>query len=601
MIRNVVANRRIHCTLREYVTSSARPDAEHAPRLPRYLRRQPHHAPSSSNQQFRSRHFDPSQDQASKTALRLLQPHTLSSRLKKLCDANKLDNAVAMLKSSPRDAQNTQVWNTLIWECMKVKRFNLGYQLYTDMKRRGFSPTARTFQTMFTGLSKIENWASHTKQLDNAHSIYDAFQRYMTSVKKHDPDGAELTSRPLTGYIKILGDNGLYQEVFDIYYALPSEGPAAPNELVYTAMFQALASTPSNSPLELHHQNADNAKLLWTQMQKSLKKSPTFTVDTYVATSAIAALSRGRASEVELAFTIVREYYGLRAPGDPSSQGSLPLSQQSLDIILKLCNTSKKYALCADFFQQVKRRPEALGGVDLLDHGHLNEVLKARIASPDVGAAYSCLETLEWMLRQEIVGRNGFRIRPTTVSYNLVMTACWRDGDWRSAARVFDLMTGYHSHDFMDGSVSKVPRRDERGAGRNLDPPAETLSSLMRTALTSRDSANVRQCLRIVDFLQVDRLFASDKTESNVMSKTRAFFTIKLAAAVVEAVQFIGGQGNRGTPPPDIARWRRLASAAEGFEKRRKAQKSDFLPTVVMERPREEKVQLTQYENMLRQ
>ncbi|KAG5646557.1 hypothetical protein DXG03_002860 [Asterophora parasitica] len=606
MIRNLAANRqldRVHaqccCVLRQYATfprraSHATPEAVDAPRLPRYLRRQSaapkpttaqpqgqDDGPSSLKREFRSRKFDPSKEQPSKTDIRLLEPHVLSARLKKLCDANKVDDAVAMLKNSPRDAQNTQVWNTLIWECMKVKRFNLSYQLYTDMKRRGFNPTARTFQTMFTGLSKIDNWASHTKQLDNAHSIYDAFQRYMASVKKHDPESAELTPGPLTNYVKILGDNELYQEVFDVYYALPSEGPLAPNVHLYTAMFQALASTPNARPTELHHQNADNAKVLWTQMQKALKKAPTsFAVDTYLATAAIAALSRGRTPEHELAFTITRSYFGLRAPGDPPSKGTLPLTQPALDAILKLCNSSRNFSLCVDFFQQVKRRPSAEGGIEILDHGHLNEVLRSRVAAPDAGAAYACLEMLEWMLRQEIVGRNGYRIRPTIASYNLVMTACWRDGDWRSAARVFDLMTGYHSHDFMDGAVSSAPRRDARGPGRSVDLGPETLSSLVRTALTSRDSASVRQCLRIVDFLGVDKMFASDRAEA---TKTKTFFTGKLAAAIVEALQFVAGASTKGTSPPEIARWRRLAGVAAQYEKRRAAQKSDFIPTMVLE------------------
>jgi hypothetical protein len=65
--------------------------------------------------------------------MRLLEPHVLSGRLKKLCDSNKVDDAVYMLKNAPLDAQNTQVWNTLIWEALKVKRFQLSYQLFVDV------------------------------------------------------------------------------------------------------------------------------------------------------------------------------------------------------------------------------------------------------------------------------------------------------------------------------------------------------------------------------------------------------------------------------------------------------------------------------------
>lgn len=81
---------------------------------------------------FRSRHYDPSK-QTPKSELRLLEPHVLSVRLKKLCDAGKIDDAVYMLKNAPLDAQNTPVWNTLIWETLKAKRYQLAYQLFVDV------------------------------------------------------------------------------------------------------------------------------------------------------------------------------------------------------------------------------------------------------------------------------------------------------------------------------------------------------------------------------------------------------------------------------------------------------------------------------------
>ncbi|KAG6854789.1 hypothetical protein C0991_001216 [Blastosporella zonata] len=582
---------RLHCcALRRYATTVRHPLVEEK-QLPRYLRRKSEF-PSSppSEKVYRSRHLDPAAPQTQdKSTIKLLEPYELSQRLKKLCDANKIDTAVAMLKSTPRDAQNTQVWNTLIWECMKAKRFNLAYQLYTDMKRRGFSPSSRTFQTMFIGLSKIENWTSHTKQLGNARLIYDSYHRFVNSVKKHEPASAELSAKPLASYIKILGDNGFYQDIFDVYHALPTEGPGAPEELVYTAIFKALAST-STSPdaTPIHLQNAGHAKLLWMTMHKALKKSPSFEVDGYVVASAIAALSRGNTPEVDLAFAIVGEYYGLISPGAPPHPGRIPLSQVSLDAILKLCNASKRYSLCAHFLQQVKRRPVHIGGEDLLDHGHLNEVLKARLALPDAGAAASCLETLEWMLRKEIMGKLGYKLRPTLVSYNLAMTACWRDGDWRVATRIFDLMTGYHAHDFMDGAVSSSPRRDARSAGRSIELTTETFSSLMGTALATRDRANVRQALRIIDYLKVDRLFDGDGGEGR-NGKAKMYFISKLASSVVNAVQFVSGAESKNPAGRhEMDRWRRISDTAVSIERRARAGKSDFIPTTVKQLPKEE-------------
>lgn len=470
------------------------------------------------------------------------------------------------------------------------------------MKRRGFSPTTRTFQTIFSGLSRIEHWTTHPKQLENARSVYDSFQRHMAAVKKDDPKSAELSVQPLASYIKILGDAGCYQEIFDVYYAMDSEGPLAPDQYIFTAMFQALATKPEaaggQTPAAVNFKNAADAKLLWTQMLKAAQKSPGFEVDAIVVTSALKALSRGRLTDQTFAFTIVRDYYGLTAPGDSPTKGSIPLAPQSLAAILMLCNSSQKHSLCAHFFQQVKRRPEALGGVSILDRAHLEEVLKGRLALSEAGSAYYCLEILEWMLRQEITGRNGPRIRPALTTYNLVLTACWRDGDWKSATRVFDLMTGYHAHDFMDGSISSAPRLDNRGPGRTLAPNPETLSSMVRTALTSRDRANVRQSLRIVDYLGAHSFFKpTEKADDPKSVKNIRFYTLKLASAVADAVRYVSDAGERGPSSDEVGRWKSLASQAAVVQ--RSTSKFNSIPTTT-EAPQRDRVQLTQHEKALR-
>jgi hypothetical protein len=87
----------------------------------------------------RSRHYDPS-NEVPKENMRLLEPHVLSRRLKTLCESNNnVNEAVTMLKNAPLDAQNTQVWNTLIWQALKLQRFQLSYELFIDVSiLRGF-------------------------------------------------------------------------------------------------------------------------------------------------------------------------------------------------------------------------------------------------------------------------------------------------------------------------------------------------------------------------------------------------------------------------------------------------------------------------------
>lgn len=121
----------------------------HEPRTPRYVRRDsaPQDPPSSPTRVYRSRHLDPAQPTRDKSEIKLLEPHVLSARLRKLCDARKLDDAVEMLKKAPLDAQNTPVWNTLIWESMKAERYKLAYQLFVDVRISPYLPCVSIIQS----------------------------------------------------------------------------------------------------------------------------------------------------------------------------------------------------------------------------------------------------------------------------------------------------------------------------------------------------------------------------------------------------------------------------------------------------------------------
>ncbi|KAJ7180080.1 pentatricopeptide repeat-containing protein [Mycena crocata] len=545
--------------------------------VPRYIRRaattsspKPRTTPDT---RFRSRNYDPSREKS--PTMRLLEPHVLSARLKKLADDGQLDTAVAMLKNAPLAAQNTPVWNTLIWETMKARRFKLAYDLFIDMKRRGFSPTTRTFQTMFSGLSRIEVWSAYPQQLKNARYLYDAYQRHIELVKKTDPTSPELSVDPLPAYVTILGNAGQFEEIFVLYYSLADEGPLAANKFILTAMFQALSATNAGLTSAQCAKNATDAKVLWGQVLKSTETSG-LEIDSFLVTSAVIALSKGQSSEQKLAFHLVREYFGLATSEESPVHGKLPLTSQSLAAALSLCNNSKKPAECINFFEQVMKRPEASGGIKIVDRLHGEEVLKARLALVTPKSAYLSVETLQWMLQQEIrvEDRNGPKIRPATTTYTLVLLACWRGADWTSATRTFNLMTGYHCHDFMDGAVVVSPRVDKRPKGKNLLPTAETMSCMLRTALATQNSANMRQCLRIIDHFNIkDPGLLGDgknipqkdnkklvQTENKKSVRNWAFHVVKLAAAVVETVDHVAANS---TPiASEMKRWNNLKQVA---------------------------------------
>ncbi|KAJ7179141.1 pentatricopeptide repeat-containing protein [Mycena filopes] len=567
----------------------------HASSPPRYVRRaaaspdsKTSPKPEAARQtRFRSRHYDSSREKDPN--MRLLEPHVLSLRLKKLADDNQLDTAVAMLKNAPLPAQSTPVWNTLIWECMKAKRFKLAYDLFIDMKRRGFRPTTRTFQTMFSGLSRIEVWSAYPQQLKHARSLYEAYQQHIETVKRSDTTSSELSLDPLPAYITILGNAGQFDEIFVLFHSLAPEGPMAANKFIFTAMFRALSVTNAGFGSARYAKNATDAKVLWDQ---ALKASETqgLEIDSFLVTAAAIAMSKGQSSEQKFAFQLVREYFGLSTSTESPVHGKLPLTPASLAAALSLCNISHKPAECIHLFQQVMKRPSASGGVNVVDRAHVEEVLKARLALAAPGSAHLSLETLEWMLGQEIKREDGPKIRPAISTYNLVLLACWRGLDWNSATRTFNLMTGYHCHDFMDGAVAPSPRVDKRPKGRNLFPTAETMSCMFRTALATQNSANMRQCLRIADHFNkaTGSFFAQDKklaTESVKSVKNWAFHMVKLASAVVETVDHVVANGT--AQAHEMKRWTQLGQEAKRLlAKTPDPAASQFIPTMAEEKER---------------
>lgn len=462
------------------------------------------------------------------------------------------------------------------------------------MKRRGLSPTTRTYQTMFSGLSRMEHWPTHSLQLTHAHQLYDYFMKHLQAVKYHSPQSEELTITPLAKYIKILGDAGDFQRIFDVYYAMDIDGLLAPNLEIFTAMFQVLAVrryADGDEGIVFHNQNGSTAKLLWTQMLRVSKKSPGFTIDSHLIAVALRALSRGRTTDQEFALDVVRDHLGLVKPGETSVDfTNTNLTVHTLAAALEICNEMKKPRNCIYYLQQVMHprysSPKSVRArAQLVDRVHMEQGLRAFVTlaqSGVPGQAAQALETLQWMLRSEITQSND-NLRPELKTFNLVLAACRFSGDWESAAKTFELMTGYKAGDFADvkeGSEREKPVMEMRSKGRNLTPDTDVLSSIVRTALATELAANIRQALRIVDHFNLDKLFNSPSNDHNKSvlpnkkaAKNDAFYHEKLALALEEAVDFLM-RGRDRRDSNQESRWQSLRARARAYLEQRRDGKS---------------------------
>lgn len=452
------------------------------------------------------------------------------------------------------------------------------------MKRRGLSPTTRTFHTLFGGLSRVDNWATHSRLLNQVHQLYDYFLKHLEAVKYHTPDSDELTISPLAMYIKILGDAGDFQRIFDVYYAMDSEGPLSPNRDIFTAVFQVLSvarNVDGDESAIFRKQNSFTAKLLWTQMEKASKKSPGFEVDSHLIAFGIRTLSRGSSADREFALDIIRDHLGLVRPGELSVNfANTQLSVFTLAAALECCNVMQNPRACIHYLQQVMHprysTPQVIRQrAHIIDRGHIEQGLKAHATlaqSRIPGQSICAVETLQWMLRSEIT-QNNAKLRPELITFNLVLSVCRAQGDWAGVTRTFDLMSGYQSGDFTDSEALKgtEPVMTVRSSGRNLAPDAEAMLSMVRTSLATQVPANIRQSLRMVNHFDVDHLLSAERNGVDNLSpptkvaKQKSFIHKKLAVALMGAVRTLTRTKIAREADPEAPLWLHLLSRAKVY------------------------------------
>ncbi|KAI0335530.1 hypothetical protein GY45DRAFT_808189 [Cubamyces sp. BRFM 1775] len=479
---------------------------------------------------------------------RLLQPYVLSRRLTTMCREGKLDEAYEYLQSLPVDAQNVSVWNTMISQAGGVQRFRLMYQIYTEMKRRGFKPNLMTYATLMGQYSSVSSWSARTKMIEDVHKVYQSFLDYIATVKAHNPSSPEISVIPINAYIRALSRMGDHQRMFDVWNALDEEGPLSPDVITYTTMFRSMylrGYAASREDLQADRERAaSDARLIWRHLAKRLENGSNIAIDSPLISSVVQALALGRPADHIVAFDILRDYAGLAKPGETAPPPRIKIYPALLQDALWLCNTAQKPRLCIHFGQHLMETQP-----DLLDRGHIDLILTAYSTlstTSSITDASRALQTLEWAIERDLTVKEGARVRPGLSTYTLVLVVCWRVKDWESAVRTFELMTGYQGKDFADGAQGE-PQRPPDTDRRKYAPGAAAMSCLVRTALETGNPAAMRQCLRIVKHIGLSRLLTSGPPPGNEyvhragarFRKDHSFYVFKTAQAVVDTIDVL--------------------------------------------------------------
>lgn len=445
-----------------------------------------------------------------------------------------------------------------------------------QMKKRGFAPNTRTYTVFLSGLSRIKGWEEYSVQFKNAQALWAGFLQHIEHLKRINPQDVGIEPSPAAFYLMILAANNRYDAIFDVLADLDKEGPFSPTEFVYSKLFQVIAYRPQLDPEDkekVEYRNASDAKLLWKDLAKRAEKNPNLVSDRTVL-YLLKALMKGKPADQLYAFEIVRTYYGLSKPGEEAPQRRIELTPMALEAVLLLCLSTQKYRLCIHYVKQVIDEAIAGDRKCVVDHGHMDRVLQSYAAMTITGSAGEsdrAVETIEWMHQYHALGWN---VEPMMSTYQWGLMACWRGGDWASAARIAELMTGCHAKDFVDGSPNlSSPRLDDRSQGRMITPDVRALSCLLRAALGSGEVANMRQCLRMGVFFgslwssyktkSMDAYLAQPSGNTTAANREHSFYFVKVAQTLVKVLsRVLEGTDARGD---DLERkeWRALSAKAK--------------------------------------
>ncbi|PVF99938.1 hypothetical protein CPB86DRAFT_783056 [Serendipita vermifera] len=361
-----------------------------------------------------------------------------------------------MDKNLPLDAVNVVVWNVLIASAIKEARYKLAFELYYNMKRRHIQPNTRTFNTLFGGLSRIEDWSPYSNILTRAFTTYEQLLVHFETLRTRNPESPDITPWPINNFLTLLGRARHYAKMWDVFFSM--NGKLAPDEITYTVMLRAIQNRTSldEDPVQtetqiearqpddnlmnkeawesqfeeyilpeegwplrrdtakpaveenVHYKNAQDARLLFDSLLKASKKDQNLSITAQTLTPTIQLLAYGKPSDQNYAFQLLREYVPLEHPplrvGGPTTTSKsiiqvsskpkvqVTINSAILQALFELCVRSARFESAIHYFQKIAEDVELK---NLLDWRHMISVLRAfAMRRPPKGQVHDAREAI---------------------------------------------------------------------------------------------------------------------------------------------------------------------------------------------------------------
>lgn len=310
----------------------------------------------------------------------------------------------------------------------------------------------------------------------------------------------------------------------------------------------------------VHYKNASDAQVIWNALfeRNQLPKSSSsrLSVKSSHVFYMLRVMSLGRPTDQKVGFEVIQTYVpalsgtsvkdligtsltmDTSTAKDNKTKATSAIDQIELDwailqAALELCLQSARYPLAIEFFETIASDPNLKS---IIDNKHMIEILRAYAhviaAHGKLTDGRSALAALEWMIREALPPKNNARCKPKTAHCHYVLQACSAGGDFVSALRVFEMVSGIRREEFFDPDQLSQENNPEQGSPydhrsdiisnaftKRLHWDRKSMNFLLKTALASNSTRNQRIALRIFHHYPPSHFFESlaDQSEQPEM------------------------------------------------------------------------------------